>query len=461
MRHMNEPVVHTRLALRIADLAKSHAIAKLPFLSAATGKLRVEPGLTDSSFGTDGQALFVNSERVLEAFAERGHIPKEEYLHLLLHCIFLHPFVHTDIVRKHWNLACDIVCEKHLIELGAGRGGTRGELIEEALERVLSEVPAPLTAEKIYRSFENGKNTRFVDSWCSLFFSDDHGPWYVRSQTKDADTVGTDSNEDSSACTGGASEGRRGGSGITGKDDLKAEWTRTGKTVAMSLRTMMRSQGDEEGGFVVGLEEVARERVDYRDFLRRFAVMGEQIKLSDDEFDYIFYTYGIKLYGNMPLVEPLEYAETKRIREFVLVIDTSASVYGPAVQQFVTTTFDILKASESYFERVHIRILQCDTEVQSDDRITSLSELDAWKETFELHGFGGTDFRPAFAYVDGLIENRVLTNLGGLIYFTDGWGVYPQRPPKYRTAFVFYDEYYRTEVVPPWAVQIVLNSGDM
>ena len=76
-----------------------------------------------------------------------------------------------------------------------------------------------------------------------------------------------------------------------------------------------------------------------------------------------------------------------------------------------------------------------------------------------LHGFGGTDFRPAFAYVDRLVAEGVFENLGGLVYFTDGWGVYPEWMPDYKVAFVFYDENYRKEIVPPWAAQIVLDDA--
>ncbi len=36
----------------------------------------------------------------------------------------------------------------------------------------------------------------------------------------------------------------------------------------------------------------------------------------------------MELYGNMPLVEPLEYKETDRVRDFVIAIDTSESVRG-------------------------------------------------------------------------------------------------------------------------------------
>ena len=48
--------------------------------------------------------------------------------------------------------------------------------------------------------------------------------------------------------------------------------------------------------------------------------MGEVMRINDDEFDYVFYTYGMKLFPEkrMPLIEPLEYKDVKRIREFVI-----------------------------------------------------------------------------------------------------------------------------------------------
>ncbi|MFR5116379.1 MAG: hypothetical protein ACLTDV_04705 [Eubacterium sp.] len=46
-----------------------------------------------------------------------------------------------------------------------------------------------------------------------------------------------------------------------------------------------------------------------------------------------------KLYDNMPLVEPLEYRENKRIREFVIAIDTSGSCQGKTVERFLRKTW--------------------------------------------------------------------------------------------------------------------------
>ena len=44
-----------------------------------------------------------------------------------------------------------------------------------------------------------------------------------------------------------------------------------------------------------------RDDVDYRAFLRRFAAPREVAAVDADAFDYGFYSYGLRLYGNMPL----------------------------------------------------------------------------------------------------------------------------------------------------------------
>lgn len=75
------------------------------------------------------------------------------------------------------------------------------------------------------------------------------------------------------------------------------------------------------------------------------------MKTNEDEFDYIFYTYGLQLYQNIPLIEPLEYKETKAIKEFIIAIDTSGSTSGEIVQNFVQKTYNILKSTESFFQK--------------------------------------------------------------------------------------------------------------
>jgi predicted metal-dependent peptidase len=227
----------------------------------------------------------------------------------------------------------------------------------------------------------------------------------------------------------------------------------------VDLETLSRTRGSGLGNLMRELSVSSHERVDYRDFLRQFAVEHEDMRLSDDEFDYVFYTYGLELYRNMPLIEPLEYRSEKRIRDFVIVIDTSSSVSAKVVQEFVDATFDVLTSEGGFFAKTNIHIIQADARVQSDIKITSLADLDRWRRSIKLRGFGGTDFRPAFRYVQELRHAGEFDDLQGLVYFTDGWGIYPERMPPYKCAFVFYDEDHRPDLVPPWAIQVTLHPG--
>ncbi len=499
------------------------------------------PGRFLMPMATNGFELGIDSAQVCSMFLNAKEPPKHDFLHSVLHCVFLHPYVGPMIDGRLWDVACDIVVEKLVSEVCGTRGGRRAKCIESAIGEIEEVMGPRLSAEKVYRELRAGRWSDNVGDWELLFAADDHMPWYLSSaddgnagdagagegqhpgtgeQTSGVnglqglDEIGEggsrhdgegagESNDigDAGGMASGVGEsGQSASRGENGSDNggpvgstdaprsgqgrlpgsyaasvasvrrgaflrevarpsRNAEmegWRRVAKSLAINLQTYSKGRGKVLSGLVDELEESSRTRVDYADFLRQFAIPGEVIKVSEDEFDYVFYTYGLKLYGNLPLIEPLEYREEKRIREFVIVIDTSGSVWGGTVRRFVDTTFDILKSTEAFFERVHVRIIQCDAAVRSDDTITNLAELKEWGRRMRLFGSGGTDFRPAFAYVDKLVEDGEFENLGGLVYFTDGFGAYPEWIPDYKAAFVFYDDNYRKESVPPWAAQIVI-----
>jgi predicted metal-dependent peptidase len=243
--------------------------------------------------------------------------------------------------------------------------------------------------------------------------------------------------------------------------DAEADWADVSQRMQQDLETFSKRQGTEAGNLMQNLAAVNREKYDYTAFLKKFAVLGEVMKINDDEFDYVYYTYGLKLYKKMPLVEPLEYKEVKRIREFVIAIDTSGSTSGELVNKFLTKTYNLLMSTESFFSKVNIHIVQCDAQIQSDDVITSGADLDRYIDTMEIRGLGGTDFRPVFDYVDRLISEGEFSDLRGLIYFTDGLGVYPASKPPYRTAFVFVESGYNVPEVPVWAMKVVLRPDEL
>ena len=59
-------------------------------------------------------------------------------------------------------------------------------------------------------------------------------------------------------------------------------------------------------------------------------------------------------------------------------------------------------------------------------------------------------------HVSQLLEADAFTRLRGLIYFTDGYGLFPVKMPPYDTVFVFMQEDYRDIDVPPWAMKLIL-----
>lgn len=249
--------------------------------------------------------------------------------------------------------------------------------------------------------------------------------------------------------------------GVSYSDFSDMSWQDISSQIDMDMEAFSGKTGLNVGTFQVNLTVANRKRYDYRAFLKRFSALSEEMKTSPDEFDYIYYTYGLSRYKNMPLIEPLEYQESNRIRNFVIAIDTSASCAGKLVRTFAEKTYDVLKNSEGFGHKVNIHVIQCDCDVTRDVKITSIRDIDRAFEEFVTRGFGGTDFRPVFKYVDELVRTRELANLKGLIYFTDGLGKYPVTPPAYETAFVFVDDTPRERKVPPWAMKVIMDEDDV
>ena len=120
-------------------------------------------------------------------------------------------------------------------------------------------------------------------------------------------------------------------------------------------------------------------------------------------------------------------------------------------------TYDILCEADSYFRKTNIHIIQCDDQIQQDMRITSREEMEACLRDFTIIGQGGTDFRPAFEHVNRMVKQGEFHRLKGLLYFTDGEGIYPVKRPVYDTAFVFVRDQYTDISVPAWAMKVILE----
>lgn len=488
------------MAFRFMDTALWH----MPFSP--------EPGL--ASIGTDGERVAFDPAVVMRQFAQAPNETVRDLLHLVLHCVFRHPF---DTVRREptaWEVACDAVVEGVALEMAGERWPCPRDDMRRAAVEDIVKLSGSLNPRRIYRALEaclDGGDVdvddaaRRVYGWGLALHRDNHALWAPPEPDgtvgdsdgrpeAPADPMGEDAADgpdgedaedapadgDASGSDGGGDDApddgepdladlveaemrEDGASDDAGEDDERRSeadeaWREIARELEAGLASYEQQAGSQAGSLSANLELATRKPVDYAEFLRQFATRAEEIKVNDDEFDYVFYTYGLALYGNMPLVEPLEYQESERVREFVIAIDTSASCSGELVRTFVTRTCEILRESKEFSREVTIHVIQCDARIQRDDVITSVDDLERYRDGFQAVGGGGTDFRPVFDYVDELIDRGELEDLRGLIYFTDGMGTYPSAMPAYDAAFVFVDDDPRQRTVPPWAMKVVIDS---
>ena len=419
------------LGVSILCAARDELYFSMRFLDVALSSFVYQMDSSVSPFGTDGAVMYFHPQQLGGLLRENRILVNRGYLHMVFHCIFRHMFKRTDDER-YWDLSCDIAAE-HLID-GCDKRPDRWSrsLLRRETYRKLETGGRVMNAERIFRELKAWELTeKELSRLEEEFRTDDHRYWENRGPERKKEP------------------------------ELSRKWQEINEKMETDLETFSKEASEENGSFLGQLRVENRERQDYREFLRKFSVLREEMGTDPDTFDYGFYSYGLTLYGNMPLIEPLETREVRRIADFVIVIDTSMSCSGTLVRRFLEETYSVLKQNDSYFRRVNVHIIQCDEKVHSDVKITSEKELKKYMDQFELYGEGGTDFRPAFAYVDELLGMGEFDDLKGLIYFTDGYGIYPSRMPPYKTAFVFLEEDYRDADVPAWAIRLVLREDEL
>ena len=438
-----------KLAEDVLIYSRNTLLVNLRFLDMALSQFEMLP-CEEYSLMTDGKYLLYNPKRVLKDFKLKKEISVRAYLHIVMHCVYRHMFMNPALDRPLWDLACDIAVENVISEFGLKSCDSGMQKHQEKYLSDFKNKANGLTAEKIYHYLKSvdfdKKESAEIRGY---FYADNHEIWYMTDAEKYA-IYGVGKSGD------GDDE-----SEASAKAQLAGEWQQISERMQLDIETFGKERGLTPGDMLQNLKEVNREKYDYTTFLKKFATLGEVMKINDDEFDYIFYTYGLQLYEKMPLIEPLEYKEVKRIKEFVIAIDTSGSTSGELVQTFLQKTYNILKSTESFFTKINLHIIQCDATIQEDVKITSQEEFDTYINTMQIRGLGGTDFKPVFTYVDELIKNKEFSNLKGLIYFTDGFGDFPGRKPDYETAFVFIDNDYNNYDVPPWAIKLILKSDEI
>lgn len=416
------------MSVKILGYVRDALYLDLRFLGAALSALVPLSDRSLHTTATDGQTLYYSSEQLIRVFRSNERYLNRLYLHTVFHCLFQHLWIGGNRDRGLWHLACDIAVEYAIDRLDKPSVNRILAWVRQELYQELEQEESGISAAVIYRVLLEKEEEELL-ALQQEFFADDHRYWPKEEKQQAAMQK----------------QGR--------------QWSRMARQA--QLQQKRQGQDPAEGEKLLAEQvKAARGRRSYREFLEKFAVFREELQCDPEEFDLNFYTYGLRLYRNMPLVEPTESREDRKIQDFVIVIDTSGSTSGELVQGFLRETLEILSRRNNFFHTARIRILQCDEKIQQDLLVTREEQLEELFSHFELSGGGGTDFRPAFAYVDQLLEQGELENLCGLLYFTDGKGTYPQTKPAYRTAFLFLEDY-EEEKVPAWAIRLRLEKEEI
>ena len=495
----------SRLAVRILEACRNQLFFRQRFLEQALFRLEWKEA-NDIYFGSDGKYLYYNCKYIIKRYIREAEQMSVDYLHTVMHCLYQHPFFcPRDSMKKdeaYWNLAADMAVECVLEEMEEDGVSSDDLGRRSGILRQMKDETGFMSAQKIFaylhkRSVQEHDGTIFgmdIQALGELFKRDEHALWYtgrnaVKDGREESGNTGSEGEETAriTPLTAEKEEdgrkeqpetrrreeqeeayrqeeqpethGRRGRWGDTGRDELQRMWKNVAEKIAVEVQAYTNAgRGKIAGNLLQHLKKLTRENYDYSAFLMKFAAHREErMQIDEAEFDYAFYTYGLKLFGRIPLIEPLEYKEVKLIREFIIAIDTSGSCSGEAVEGFLIKTYNILRQTQTFASNMNIHIVQCDASIQEDARIESQKELEKYIAHMTLKGFGGTDFTPVFEYADRMLENGEIRHLDGLLYFTDGYGVFPTRPPVYKTAFVFLDKAEEVRV-PSWAMKVYLDS---
>ena len=412
-------------AKKLWRLASDTIIINMRFMDAALLKLPVRGRRGQRTVACNGKQIFYEPLYVIEKYSKDSHSVARIYLHIILHFIFNHSFNSGKLNADLWDLSCDIAVENMIMEMEVPAMALSDDDERRLKLKGLKKGVDFMSAERIYKYFLANPPSSIAE-FKRLFFQDDHVYWRE----------------------------------VEKLEISEQEWKKINERIKAELRSFSKGRSGVES-LIKNLEEAVKDRQDYGALLERFCARGEEMKVSEDEFDYIYYTYGLEHYDNMPLIEPLEFRDTKKIRDFVIVLDTSASCRGDIIRSFLAKTYNIIHNSESFFQKVNVHILQCDNEVQSDTKIQKQSDFDDFIKNGSFVGFGGTDFRPAFDYIDGMVENEEFTDLKGVIYFTDGYGIYPEKAPEYECIFAFLNEDEHRGQTPWWVIPVVLDEEQL
>lgn len=413
---------------------------------------------------TDGEKLFFNSSKVIQALRDKELIKIEQNIfHILMHGLLGHFEEKHRKDKKLFWATMDIQVRRCMSLLYQNYCGyDEGEMSDFLYEQEERE----FVGEELY--FKGTENKKIRKKICSLGKKarmDSHNFWYFEKSLADAS-----GNEDESENKTEQEELKR-------RERVAAKWSAARKLLyginsevtdkenrnEVFVKRQMENQhkrGEKKYGGQAGNEELTVKTArnssnSYKQIMEKILKMCEIVR-EEDEIDKALYQYGLEMYGDVPLVEPEEMSEKKQMRTFILAVDTSGSCTERQVQ-FLQEIIKIFDEIKEMTQVEHICYLECDTKIQREENYYNVREFVQWGSKHAFRGGGGTAFEPVFEKANELIKKG--ETIDALFYLSDAEGSFPLERPSYPVYFIVDKEdlYYEIDVIAQGDVRDYLD----
>lgn len=397
----------------IIQKARTRMVARMPFFGLLAVYLTPAEGNTDTA-ATDGEYLYYNPVWVEMTMQTEGiEAVMGVVAHEVMHCALQHLWRRGNRDRVLWNIACDYAVNGILHRAGVPLPGKA--LYDSAFEH--------MTAEEIYSRLEKEARLAAPQSWGS------HDRWEKagsdgrgngKEESGNPDGNGAASGNDSKGSFGENATPSEGVQSVQegGAPESRGEaWK--GRLAEVYQRA--RTQGFAPGGLERIVDEALKPDIPWE------AVLADFMQRISHEYNWL--PPDRRLIWNDIYVPSLSDGET--VPEGVVAIDSSGSISDKLLGKFLTN----VKSAAEYIAKLHIVV--CDAQVW----LWKTVEMADGKPfpPIQIHGGGGTDFRPVFEE----IKKRGIQPQF-LVYLTDGYGTYPERAPDYPVLWL------STGQAPPW-----------
>ena len=394
---------------------------------------------------TNGKELYYSPLYVLETEKEKL---KQEILHIVMHGLFGHfeEDRHLTDTELAWAVM-DIQAERMSSLLR--RGQSAAETKDQGHRRM------PIGMELYYRAVKNPRLREKVLKRGQELKRDDHIVWRMEPLLLSGGSGASNEWEEAREALLGisgskAAAGKGSGKNISGSKAADA----AGRSVEKQLEEALKGIGSQSGSSDQTVREQLGRTTDYQALLASLRTLGTTCG-EEDAPDFMYYSYGLELYGDMPLVEPLEEGEYPSLDTVVVAVDTSGSCMSK-LPHFLHETRKLLMQLKTTTKVSRVWYMECDAEIQREEMHDGAETDKALSGEYSYRGGGGTDFRPVF---QRLAEYE---NQGGriscLLYYTDGNGTYPETEADFPCYFISSDGFDRPWVrLPEWITGVQLK----